>query len=84
MDNPVIDEFLKYINSGSMAGVLFCVWYWMKYIWPIQRKQRDDDILARQDDNKLKRTEMRVLVCFLEHLKKEGYAIDVPDLTKEI
>lgn len=84
MDNPILDEALKYINSGSITGVLFALWYWMKYIWPIQRKQRDDDILARQDDNKLKRTELRVLACFLDHLKKEGYEIDVPDLTKEI
>ena len=84
MDIPSIDEVLNYTGTGSLTGVLFLLWYIIRYIWPVYRKQRDDDILARQDDNKLKRTEMRVLACFLEHLKKEGYEIDVPDLKQEI
>lgn len=75
---------LQYANGGTVAVVAIVCWYVLKYIWPIWRKQRDDDILARQDENKLKRVEIRVLICFLDHLKKEGYEIDVPDLAKEI
>lgn len=78
-----LDGLLKWITAGgasAVVGVLFALY---KFIWCPYIKVRDADNLIRAEDNRLSKIKIRILSCFLKHLKKEGYDIEEPDVPTE-
>jgi hypothetical protein len=82
-DTGQFDVLLKWISAGGATAVIGVLYTLYKFIWLPYIKVRDADNLIRAEDNRLSKIKIRILSCFLDHLKKEGYPIEVPNIPAE-